>query len=205
MDTPVTKAVLILASASPRRRELLDQIGVAYRIVISEIDESALTGEKPGDYVCRLAREKALDVKHREGGDSPVLGADTAVVVNGRILGKPVNREHAVEMLMELSGCTHEVWSAVVLLLSGGEILERLNVTRVTFSELDREWIEAYCDSGDPMDKAGAYGVQGMAAQIISHLEGSYSGVMGLPLHETSEILNEARLLNHFESGSSSK
>jgi len=200
MENPVTKARLILASASPRRRELLDQIGVTYRGIISEIDESALADEKPGDYVCRMARAKARDVKQREGSDTPVLGADTAVVIDGRILGKPVNRAHAMEMLQDLSGRTHEVWSAVALVLAGSRILERLNVTRVTFSQMDRQWIEAYCDSGDPMDKAGAYGVQGMAAQKISLLQGSYSGVMGLPLHETSEILVEAGVLDQFES-----
>ena len=205
MNTAGTKPSLILASASPRRRELLDQIGVGYRVVISEIDESVLAGEKPGDYVCRVAREKVLDVMQREGPGAPVLGADTAVVVKGRILGKPADRAQAIDMLETLSGRTHEVWSAVALVLPTGRILEQLNVTRVTFSELPRAWIEAYCDSGDPMDKAGAYGVQGMAAQKISQLEGSYSGVMGLPLHETSEILSEAGLLNHFESVSSSK
>jgi len=205
MNTAGTKPSLILASASPRRRELLDQIGVGYRVVISEIDESVLAGEKPGDYVCRVAREKVLDVMQREGSVAPVLGADTAVVVKGRILGKPADRAQAIDMLETLSGRTHEVWSAVALVLPTGRILEQLDVTRVTFSELPRAWIEAYCDSGDPMDKAGAYGVQGMAAQKISRLEGSYSGVMGLPLHETSEILSEAGLLNHFESVSSSK
>lgn len=205
MDSPEAKADLILASASPRRRELLRQIGVSYRVVVSDIDETARAGEGPGDYVCRLAHEKALDVKQREEDDLPVLGADTAVIINGHILGKPENRARAVEMLGELSGRTHEVWSAVALLLPGGAVLERLNITRVTFSVLDRAWIEAYCDSGDPMDKAGAYGVQGMAAQKISQIEGSYSGVMGLPLCETSEILTEAGLLNQFEPGGSSK
>ena len=198
-------ANLILASASPRRRALLDQIGVAYRVIVSDIDETALGREKPGDYVCRLAREKALDVMGRQVRTLPVLGADTAVLIDGRILGKPEDRAHAIDMLEQLSGHTHEVWSAVALVLCNGAFLERLNVTRVTFSSLGRDWIEAYCDSGDPMDKAGAYGVQGMAAQKISQLEGSYSGVMGLPLYETSEILIEAGLLNQFESGSTSK
>lgn len=198
-------AKLILASASPRRRELLDQIGVAYYVIVSDIDETALGRERPGDYVCRLARDKALDVMGRAGRNLPVLGADTAVIIDGRILGKPEDRAHAIDMLEQLSGHTHEVWSAVALVLRNGAILERLNVTRVTFSTLGRDWIEAYCDSGDPMDKAGAYGVQGMAAQKISQLEGSYSGVMGLPLYETSEILTEAGLLNQFESGGPSK
>ena len=205
MGISEVNANLILASASPRRKALLNQIGVVFRVIVSDIDETALGREKPGDYVCRLAREKALDVVGREACNLQVLGADTAVLIDGRILGKPENRVHAIDMLEQLSGHTHEVWSAVALVLCNGVILERLNVTRVTFSTLGRDWIEAYCDSGDPMDKAGAYGVQGMAAQKISQLEGSYSGVMGLPLYETSEILTEAGLLNQFESGRPSK
>jgi septum formation protein len=196
METSLDKAQLILASASPRRRELLDQIGVSYHVVISDADESVHDGESPRDYVYRVAREKALEVKQRAGAGKPVLAADTAVILDGRIFGKPHNRVQAIEMLQQLSGRTHEVWSAVALIAAGGRIVERLNVTQVTFSALEPGWIEAYCDSGDPMDKAGAYGVQGMAAQKIFRLEGSYSGVMGLPLHETSEILEEAGLLN---------
>jgi septum formation protein len=168
---------------------------MAYQVIVADIDESVRAGEGAREYVCRMAREKALEVHRRDGVAAAVLGADTAVVVNGRILGKPVDREDAIRMLEGLSGRTHEVWSAVALVLPGGGIRERLNITRVTFSKLDRAWIEAYCDSGDPMDKAGAYGVQGIAAQKISHMEGSYSGVMGLPLHETAEILQEAGIL----------
>ncbi len=186
---------LILASSSPRRWELLNQIGMAYQVIVAAIDESVRAGEGAREYVCRIAREKALEVRRRDGVTAAVLGADTAVVVNGRILGKPVDREDAIRMLEGLSDRSHEVWSAVALVLPGGGIRERLNITRVTFSKLDRAWIEAYCDSGDPMDKAGAYGVQGIAAQKISHMEGSYSGVMGLPLHETAEILQEAGIL----------
>jgi len=205
MGLSEVNAKLILASASPRRRALLDQIGVVYRVIVSDIDETALDREMPGDYVCRLAREKALDVMGGTDRSLPVLGADTAVIIDGCILGKPEGRAHAIDMLEQLSGHTHEVWSAVALVLCDGAILERLNVTKVTFATLGRNWIEAYCDSGDPMDKAGAYGVQGMAAQKISQLEGSYSGVMGLPLYETSEILTETGLLNQFESGRPSK
>jgi septum formation protein len=186
---------LILASSSPRRWELLNQLDMAHQVIIADIDESIREGEDAREYVCRMAREKALKVHRRNGVTVAVLGADTAVVVNGRILGKPVDREDAIRMLEGLSGRTHEVWSAVALVLPGGGLSERLNITRVTFSKLERAWIEAYCDSGDPMDKAGAYGVQGIAAQKISHMEGSYSGVMGLPLHETAEILQEAGIL----------
>ncbi len=190
------KPPLILASSSPRRRELLNQVGMAYQVIVADIDESIRPGEDAREYVCRMAREKALEVHRRDGVTVAVLGADTVVVVNGRILGKPVDREDAIRMLEHLSGRSHEVWSAVVLVSPGGGLRERLNITRVTFSELDRAWIESYCDSGEPMDKAGAYGVQGIAAQKISHMEGSYSGVMGLPLHETAEILQEAGVLN---------
>ncbi len=196
MHYVAVKPPLILASSSPRRRELLNQVGMAYRVIVADIDESIRPGEDAGEYVCRMAREKALEVHQRDGITVAVLGADTAVVVNGRVLGKPEDREDAMRMLESLSGRTHEVWSAVALVSPGGGLRERLNITRVTFSELDRAWIESYCDSGEPMDKAGAYGVQGIAAQKISHIEGSYSGVMGLPLHETAEILQAAGVLN---------
>jgi septum formation protein len=196
MNHPDANSPLILASSSPRRWELLNQIGVAHQVIVADIDESIRGGEGAREYVCRVAREKALEIHRRAGVTAAVLGADTAVVVNGRILGKPVDREDAIRMLEDLSGRTHEVWSAVALVLPDGGLLERLNITRVTFSELERAWIESYCASGDPMDKAGAYGVQGIAAQKISRMEGSYSGIMGLPLHETAEILHEAGVLN---------
>ena len=196
MHSVAVKPPLILASSSPRRRELLNQVGMAYQVIVADIDESIRPGEDVGEYVCRMSREKAFEVHQRDGVTVAVLGADTAVVVNGLVLGKPVDREDAIRMLESLSGRTHEVWSAVALVSPGGGLRQRLNITRVTFSELDRAWIESYCDSGEPMDKAGAYGVQGIAAQKISHMEGSYSGVMGLPLHETAEILQAAGVLN---------
>ncbi len=196
MNKTATTPRLILASSSPRRWELLQQIGVNYRVIVADIDESIRGGESHRDYVCRMAREKALEVHRRDGVVEAVLGADTTVLVDGRVLGKPVDREDAMGMLGSLSGKTHEVWSAVALVLPDGKLCERLNITRVTFSELDSDWIESYCDSDEPMDKAGAYGVQGIAAQKISRMEGSYSGVMGLPLHETAEILQQADILN---------
>jgi septum formation protein len=196
MHDLVAKSQLILASSSPRRWELLKQIGMAYQVMVADIDESIREGEGAREYVCRMAREKAFEIHRRDGVTVAVLGADTTVIVNGRILGKPVDREDAIRMLEGLSGRTHEVWSAIALVLPGGGLRERLNITRVTFSKLDRAWIESYCDTGDPLDKAGAYGVQGIAAQKISRMEGSYSGVMGLPLHETAEILQQAGVLN---------
>ena len=186
---------IILASASPRRRELLRQICIEFEVVVSTADECVLEGECPTEYVLRVARDKALEVQHRKGTLLPVLGADTAVILDDNILGKPVNRAEAVAMLGHLSGRTHEVYSAVALALGNGEVHDSLNITRVTFAELDRGWIEAYCDTGDPMDKAGAYGVQGRAAEKIARIEGSFSGVMGLPLFETSRLLRHAEMI----------
>jgi septum formation protein len=184
---------LVLASASPRRSELLRQIGVTFRVVPADVDEAVRPGEKPADYVVRLARAKAVEVMSREGGALPVLGSDTAVILDGDILCKPRDRADAERMLGRLSGRTHEVFSAVALALSPERVLHRLNVTRVTFAELEPEWIRAYCATGDPMDKAGAYGVQGRAAEKISRIEGSFYGVMGLPLFETSQLLEAAK------------
>jgi septum formation protein len=186
-------AELILASASPRRRELLAQIGVRFRVVVADVDESVRHDESPADYVVRLAKAKALEVMRREGSALPVLGADTSVILDGDILCKPCNREEAEQMLGRLSGNTHEVYSAVALVLGEERVLERLNITRVTFAPLEPGWIAGYCDTGDPMDKAGSYGVQGRAAERISRIEGSFSGVMGLPLFETSQLLEEAK------------
>lgn len=187
--------VLVLASASPRRKELLKQIGVPFLAIVAGIEEIAHSRESPRDFVLRMAREKALEVLNVRGASLPVLGSDTAVIVNDEILGKPADREDAVSMLNRLSGRTHEVFSAVAVAVSETEIYEALNITRVTFSELDRNWIESYCDSGDPMDKAGAYGVQGKAAEKISRIEGSFYGVMGLPLYETAQLLKSAKVL----------
>ena len=192
---PNPDPVLILASSSPRRRELLKQIGVSFEAIAAGIEEVALPGESPGDFVLRMAREKALEVLGSGGHGIPVLGSDTAVIVDDEILGKPADRDEAVSMLNRLSGRTHEVYSAVAVAVTASEIHDALNITRVTFSELDGEWIEAYCDSGDPMDKAGAYGVQGKAAEKISMIEGSFYGVMGLPLFETAQLLKRAKVL----------
>lgn len=181
---------LILASASPRRHQLLAQIGVPFEIIVADVDESVRAGETPGAYVRRLAREKALEVLRREGGRLPVMGADTSVILGREILGKPRDREDAVAMLQNLSGRTHEVYSAVAVAQDEDRVEDRLNVSRVTFAPLEPEWIQSYCDTGDPMDKAGAYGVQGRAAERIERIEGSFFGVMGLPLYETSLLLN---------------
>jgi septum formation protein len=185
-------AQLILASASPRRHELLRQLGISFRAVISDIDESELPGESPADYVCRVAYDKAAAVARRDGSGLPVLGADTTVVIAGRILGKPGSTQEAAGMLRTLSGQMHQVYSAVVLIDAQRQMSSRLNVTEVHFSELEDDWIAAYVAAGEPMDKAGSYGVQGCAAHRIREIRGSYSGVMGLPLYETMELLHAA-------------
>jgi len=204
MLTPESdEADFILGSSSPRRRELLRQVGARFRVVVVEVDESVRDGEAPSDYVLRVARDKVRAVLRAERHDAPrdaprdlpVLGADTTVVLDGAILGKPADPAEAAAMLTRLSARTHEVYSAVVLGRRGGAIEDRLNVTRVTFAPLDRAWIAAYIETGDPLDKAGAYGVQGRAAQKIVRIEGSFSGVMGLPLFETCELLRIGKVL----------
>lgn len=185
-------AQLILASGSPRRHQLLRLLGVSYRVEVSDADETGLPGEGPADYVLRVARNKTGAVAGRDQSGLPVLGADTTVVVEGRILGKPGDAGEAVDMLRTLSGRVHQVYSAVVLMDAGRNITSRLSVTEVRFAELEDDWIRAYVASGEPMDKAGAYGVQGCAAHRISEIRGSYSGVMGLPLYETMELLHGA-------------
>jgi septum formation protein len=183
---------LYLASASPRRRELLEQIGVAYRLLAVTVDEEPHSGESPEIYVLRLALEKARAgyacVANRVAGW--VLGADTSVVVDHDILGKPRNQEQGVAMLRRLSGVTHHVYTGVALVGRDGEGT-RLSVNAVSFRSLSQRECEDYWRSGEPLDKAGGYAIQGRGAMFISRLEGSYSGVMGLPLFETAELMRE--------------
>jgi septum formation protein len=186
--------MIYLASQSPRRRELLDQIGVPYRLVHAEVDETPGAGESAEDYVRRMAIAKARAGHHRapqQGPDMPVLGADTAVVLDGHILGKPRDREHGLTMLAALAGREHRVLTGIALV---SDTLEeyRLSDSRVTFRALSDADIAAYWASGEPADKAGGYAVQGLGAVFIAHLSGSYSGVMGLPLFETAELLGHA-------------
>lgn len=185
--------ILYLASASPRRRELLEQIGVRYEPRPVQVDESRQPREAPRAYVTRLARAKAETAWtfSEPGAARAVLAADTAVVLVDLIFGKPRDRNEALAMLEKLSGCTHEVLTAVALRTARG-LESRLSSSRVKLRALRPEEIEAYWDTGEPRDKAGAYGVQGRAAVFIESLEGSYSGVMGLPLFETAELLARA-------------
>lgn len=182
---------IYLASASPRRRELLEQIKVAYQLLEVEVDETPLAAEKADDYVIRLALEKARTgwAELDEAWQKPVLGADTSVVIDGQILGKPLDEAHAIEMLLQLSGRTHQVITAIALVSEGSE-QTAINRSFVTFRELSSAECQAYWHTGEPADKAGSYAVQGQAAIFISKLEGSFSGVMGLPLYETAELLH---------------
>jgi septum formation protein len=185
-------ATLYLASGSPRRRELLTQIAVPFLTQIAPIDENALPGESPIAYVERLARAKAQAglAALAETADVVVLGADTAVVLDGRILGKPVDRDDALATLNALSGRSHQVLTAVAL-VSRERLESRVVTSQVTFRPLSQAEIEAYWASGEPQDKAGCYGIQGLAAVFVSQLLGSYSAVVGLPLCETAALLAE--------------
>jgi septum formation protein len=189
------KQTILLASASPRRQELLGQLDVRFTVSPANIDESVIRGESPRDYVVRVAREKALAGFEQNLGILPALGSATIVLLADTILCKPVSRADAENMLERLSGQTHQVYSAVALAVAPESVLEALNVTSVTFADMPPEWIREYCRSEEPMDKAGAYAVQGGAGQFIRHIDGSYSGVMGLPLFETAQLLRQAGLL----------
>ena len=186
---------IILASGSPRRRELLTQLAVNFQVAAADIDESYIQGETPRDYVMRLSREKAMAGFNKGGAGLPVMGSDTIVLLDGEILGKPESRLEAETMLQRLSGRTHEVYSGVALVVNPESVLDTLNITAVTFGEMPLAWIRQYCQTEEPMDKAGAYAVQGATGQYIRRIEGSYSGVMGLPLFETAELLRRAGLL----------
>jgi len=183
---------LLLVSGSPRRRELLTMIAIPFDVFNADIEEVRQPGESPGAYAGRLAREKALAGIARLGKSRPALGADTIVVLDGDILEKPQDRADARTMLARLSGATHQVYSAVCVVCTNGEILEALNVSQVTMGVIPESWIDAYAQMDEPMDKAGAYAIQGVAAQWVAHIEGSYSGVMGLPVYETGELLRQA-------------
>ncbi|EKY1944832.1 Maf family protein [Cronobacter turicensis] len=181
---------LYLASGSPRRQELLGMLGVTFERLVPGVEEQRALQEAPQDYVTRLARDKARAGVALAARDLPVLGADTIVVLNGDVLEKPRDAAHAAEMLRRLSGQTHEVMTAVAL-ADKQRVRERLVMTRVTFRALTAQDIAAYVESGEPMDKAGAYGIQGLGGCFVRRIEGSYHAVVGLPLVETWELLSE--------------
>jgi septum formation protein len=182
---------IYLASQSPRRRELLRQIGVTHSVVHVDVSEHLHAGESAHEFVARVALDKARAGWHALSGRQrrPVLGADTVVLAGENLLGKPRDRDAALSMLRLLSGRTHEVLTAVAL-VSDSEAV-RVSTSSVTFRTLGEAECAAYWETGEPTDKAGAYAVQGLAAMFISRLDGSYSGVMGLPLFETAQLLQE--------------
>jgi len=186
----MTEPRILLASASPRRSELLRQVGIAHEVRPVDVDESVRDGEAPSAYVLRLAEAKAAALWQRlePGERRPVLAADTTVALEGEIFGKPGSLAEARAMLGRLSGRTHEVHTAVALLHAGGSGA-RVSSSSVSLRELSRAEIDWYWSTGEPADKAGGYAVQGRAAAFISHIAGSYSGIMGLPLYETWELL----------------
>ena len=186
---------IILASASPRRRQLLDQIGVSYIVYPVDIDETPVVKENPQDYVKRLAAEKSAVCTKFVNSDLPVLAADTSVVIDGEILGKPRNEVDAVTILNQLSGNTHSVYSAVSMRKPGtldeqGHSLI-LSETRVRFKTLSVKEIQTYWQTGEPKGKAGSYAIQGLASVFVESIEGSFSGVVGLPLFETAVLLSK--------------
>lgn len=189
----MTNIALYLASASPRRLALLDQLGLACTVLPQDIDESRLPDELPADYVMRLAcrkAEAALQSLDKTAG-AYCLGSDTTVVCDGEIFEKPVDASDARRMLGALSGKTHQVMTAVALASTEGtEVL--LSTSDVTFRPLTTAEIDAYWHTGEPADKAGAYGIQGLAAMFVTHISGSYSGIMGLPVAETMTVLAKA-------------
>ena len=201
---PVDKKIY-LASKSPRRRELLRQVGIDFELLLlrsdgprgADVTEEVLAGETPLDYVARVAREKAAFaadlIVRRHMVPRPVLSADTTVTIDGAILGKPANAAEASAMLQQLSGRTHQVLTAIAVHAQGfaGQITQ---VSEVRFGVLSPAAIAAYCASPEPYDKAGGYGIQGPAAQFIEHIAGSHSGIMGLPIFETVQLLRQAGL-----------
>lgn len=195
---------IYLASQSPRRRQLLEQIGVKHELLLPDRMENAerleeeRSGELPADYVRRVTRLKLDAARKRLAkrglAEAPILTSDTTVAIGRRILGKPADAQQAAEMLAALSGRSHRVLTAVAV--SGGRsTLLEMSVSKVRFAELSAQDIQRYIDTGEPFGKAGAYGIQGPAAVFIAHIEGSYSGIMGLPLHETATLLRRARVM----------
>ena len=183
--------VLHLASASPRRRDILNSLEIRHSYAGVDMDEAAQPGEKAEELVVRLARAKAAAVDVREHPGLPILAADTVVVVNQQIFGKPASKEHALAMLAALSGRSHRVLTAVTL-RNAGEYYARLSETEVRFSEMNPDEAHAYWQSGEPDGKAGAYAIQGLGGVFVERISGSYSGVVGLPVFETAALMQLA-------------
>ena len=188
-----TKSQIILASQSPRRVALLKQMGIACLVMPADIDEMVLSGESPSNYVLRLAEQKALAIVTKLAGEYtnlPVLAADTTVALGNEIFGKPDNDIDAFTMLKKLSGCTHQVHTAIALAFNG-KCETALNTTLVTMMPLSDAMISAYIATNEQCDKAGSYAIQGLAGNWVVRIEGSYTGVMGLPVYETAMLLDK--------------
>lgn len=186
---------LILGSASPRRKELLTRLGVAFSVMIADIDETPLPDELPLRMAERLAEEKARTISNSLGQSAWVLGFDTTVALDNRIFGKPASRQDAINTLTLLSGNTHQVICSVCL-IGAEQILRRNVVSQVRFGALSERQITAYCDTDEPYDKAGSYGIQGAAGAFVEHIDGDYSAIVGLPLWATSELLRATERLD---------
>jgi septum formation protein len=187
------KPVLILASQSPRRKELLSQLGYQFQTIAADIDESIRDNESPNDYVLRLAIEKAKVVAENQKANSIVLGSDTSVIFDQHILGKPETIDDCCKQLLMLSNNTHQVLTAIAA-IKNNKIYSAIISTEVTFKVLSIEEIQRYWHTGEPQDKAGSYGIQGIGGQFVTQINGSYSAVVGLPLYETAKLLAELDL-----------
>lgn len=191
VSRPEARPPLVLASASPRRAALLDVLGLAHEVLPADVPESVEAGETPEAHVDRLARAKALAVA-RLRPDALVLGGDTVVALDGEILGKPADEAEALAMLLRLAGRAHTVHSGLALALPGDGLHSAVSSTRVEFRPFDEAVARAYVASGEPMDKAGAYGIQGRGAALVRRVEGDYSGVVGLPVATLVDLLEAA-------------
>ena len=184
-----------LASASPRRKELLALLGVDFDVIVPDIDETVSPDEDPADYVMRMAREKgAAAARMLAHPDAAILSADTSVIKDGAILGKPADQSDAIAMLKSLQGATHQVLTAVSL-TSGNRQSDALSISDVRFGPMSDDEMLAYWQTGEPADKAGSYGIQGYGGAFIREIRGSHSGIVGLPLYETRILLKEAGLV----------
>ncbi len=182
---------IVLASQSPRRAQLLQQLGLHFEVQPADVDESYQQGETARAHVERLAREKARAIASRRP-DALVIGSDTVVVLDGLVLGKPKSRNEAVDMLMQLQGRSHRVETGIAIASPGAVLLSDAETVHVYFRSFDRELAEAYVDTGEPLDKAGAYGIQGQGAALVERIEGNYFAVMGLPIGRLLILLRAA-------------
>lgn len=191
----MSKIKLVLASGSPRRREMLEQLGVGFTVHVTQTDETRNEGEQPEDFVARLARDKARAAQEQNSFDdtTAILAADTIVVQNGRVYGKPSDFEHAKRIWQSLSGNRHQVMTSVSL-LQGDSMQVKVSVTDVEFAVINDEQMQRYWETGEPLDKAGAYAIQGLACAWVKSINGSYSNVVGLPLREVNLLLSEVEL-----------